>query len=147
MSYRDDRDADQAHIAALEAQLASARSRISELEGRRDQALVLTSRGALDVAGKPRSAAVRWLGAPLVLEMSRTFERAFPAERLDDLVGAIREIAQEPGRAELLRSSLTWYASGAGTSARTTVTVVVRDGKTTLRVSDRLHQLAGAIFG
>ena len=34
MSYRDDRDADQARIEALELELARARDRISELEGK-----------------------------------------------------------------------------------------------------------------
>jgi hypothetical protein len=33
MSYRDDRDADQARIDALELELARARDRIAELEG------------------------------------------------------------------------------------------------------------------
>jgi len=43
MTYRDDRDADQARIAALETELRQARERIDELEGR---SLVLFQRGS-----------------------------------------------------------------------------------------------------
>src|SRR5690242_12494725 len=111
MSYRDDRDADQARIAALEAELAAARDRVGELEGRRQQALVLASHGEL-AAGARRSAAMRWLGAPLVLELTRTFDRAYPTDRFEDLLVVIREVAREPGMSEILRSSLTWRALG-----------------------------------
>jgi hypothetical protein len=148
VSYRDDRDADQAHIAVLEGELAAARRRIAELEGRDREALVVASAGALTAAGKPRSAAARWLGAPVVLELTRTFDHAFPSERLEDLLTAIRRVAGRPGHTELLRTSLTWRAAVMGGNvAATTVAVSVRDGKTTLVVGDRLHQLAGGIYG
>ena len=41
MSYRDDRDADQARIAALETDLAAANRRIAELE--RERMTIFTS--------------------------------------------------------------------------------------------------------
>jgi hypothetical protein len=47
MTYRDDRDADQARIAALEQELAATRDKLAALEGRQSQALVLASQGAL----------------------------------------------------------------------------------------------------
>jgi hypothetical protein len=145
MSYRDDRDADRARIEALEAELSTAKDRIAELEGRRSQALVLASQNALAPAGKP-TAASRWLGAPLVLELSRTFDHAIAIERFDDLVARCREVAREPGSTEMLRTSFTWTVSG-NRIANTTVMVSVRDQTTTLTVGDRLHQLAGALYG
>jgi len=148
MSYRDDRDADQARIAALEAELAAARERVDELEGRREQALVLASPGELATRKGSAAHAKRWLGAPLELEMIRTFDRAYPTDRLEDLVPVIREVSGEPGMVEVLRTSLTWRAMARqGALTRTFVMIVVRDGKTTLTAGARLHQQAGALFG
>lgn len=149
MTYRDDRDADQARIAALEAELAETRKKLDELEGKRSQALVLASGGALAPGGKPRSAAARWLGAPTRLELTRRFEGAFPTDRFEDLVEVIREVVRDRGRTELLRSSFAWWsaASERGMGPFTSVTVSVRDGATTLTVSDRLSNLVGGIFG
>jgi hypothetical protein len=149
MSYRDDRDADQARIAALEVELTAAKKRIDELEGTRSQALVLASSGALAATGKPTTRATKWLGAPTHLGLSRTFQGTYPADKFEDLVDAIREVAVDRGRTELMRSSVTWWASSAerGTGPFTTVTVAIKEGVTTVTASDRLGQLAGAYFG
>jgi len=147
MSYRDDRDADQARIAALEQELAQARDKVAVLEGRQSQALVLASQGALVSGSGPRGAA-RWFG-PGTLQLARRFDGAFPAERFEELIERIRTVTRDPGRTELLRSSLTWFASRGEKSAGPyrVVTVTIRDGTTTLTVTDRLAGLAGAIYG
>lgn len=145
MSYRDDRDADQARIAALETDLAAARSRIDQLEGNQSQALVLASTAALTTPGVPSE--VRWFGAPMRLELTRKFDGAFPVDKFEDLVHLIREHTRERGRVELLRSSVSWSAEPRGTGPFTNLTVSIRDDVTTLVVSDRLGQLAGAIYG
>lgn len=147
--YRDDRDADQARIAALEGELASAKDRIAELEGKRSQALVLASRGELAVTGKPSAGAARWLGAPLQLELQRTWERAFPVDRFEELIDPIREETRDTGRVELLKSSLTWSSSAAerGIGPFYTVRITVRGTTTKLEASDRLGQLAGVTYG
>ena len=147
MTYRNDRDADQARIAALEGDLADARYRIAELEGRREHALVLASPQALARAGG--RVKMPWYGAPLRLELRRTFEGAFPVDQLEDLVELIRSITRDPGRTELLRSSMTWSASSRerGAGPFTIVTVSIREGRTTLTATDRLGALAGAIYG
>ncbi len=149
MSYRDDRDADRARIEALEAELAGARDRIAELEGRRSQALVRASEGALARTGRPRSAAQRWFGAPLQLALSRELRGSFPIERFEDVIERIRSVTRDPGRSELLRTSMTWTATAnpKGTGPFTTVTVSVRDGVTRLAATDKLGQLAGALYG
>ncbi|HET7505073.1 MAG TPA: hypothetical protein VFK02_28840 [Kofleriaceae bacterium] len=141
MSYRDDRDADQARIAALERELAEAQEKLAVLEGRKSQALVLSSQGAI--------VAARWFGAPSNLHLSRRFDGRFPAERFEDLVERIREVTRDPGRTELLKSSLTWFASRSekSTGPFRVVTVTVRESITTLTVTDRLAGLMGAIYG
>jgi hypothetical protein len=146
--YRDDRDADQARIASLESELAHAKERVAELEQRRSQALVLTSSSALTRNGKP-SLGTRIAGAPLLLELERTFQAAFPADKLEDLIGIIRGITKERGHTELLRASMAWSSitSARGTGPLMNVTVTIRDGTTQLIVSDRLGQLAGALYG
>lgn len=146
--YRNERDADQARIAALEAELAAARAKVAELEGRRSQALVLASKSALTTTGKP-SLSTRIAGAPTRIELRRTFDAAYPVDKLEDLVDEIRAVTKDRGSTELLRSSLAWSSSspGRGAGPFVTVTVTVRDGRTELVVGDRLGQLAGAMFG
>lgn len=147
MTYRDDREADQARIAALELELAGTRDRLAQLEDHQSQALVLASRGSLVHGGKP-SVAQRWFG-PGTLHLTRRFDGAYPVDRFEALIDRIREISRDPGRTELLRTSLTWYTSRADRSPGPcqVVTVTVRDGATTLTVTDRLAGLAGAIYG
>jgi hypothetical protein len=149
MSYRDDRDADQARIVALETELTAARKRIDELEGNRSQALVLASSGALTATGRPAASATKWLGAPTRLSLSRTFQGTYPADKLEELVDVIREVAGDRGRTELMRSSVTWSASSAerGAGPFTVVSVALKDGATTVTATDRLGQLAGAYYG
>ena len=146
MSYRDDRDADQARIEALERELAQTRDKLAVLEGRQSQALVLATGGAL-VPGQSPTAAVRWFG-PGTLQLTHRFDGAFPTDRFEEIVERIRELTRDPGRTELLRSSMTWFASRDKSSGPyRVVTVTVRDGTTTLTVTDRLGGLAGAIYG
>lgn len=149
MTYRDDRDADRARIAALEVELAEAKRRVAELEGRRETALVQASGSALALADAAPSAAKTWLGAPLRLSLAKRWAGAFPTDRFEDVIERIREITRDPGRSELLRSSMTWWASAGERSAGpfTVVTLTVRDGQTTLTITDRLGALAGALFG
>ncbi len=149
MAYRDDREADQARIEALETELAAARAKLDELEGKRSQALVLASGGALAPSGKPTSGSARWLGAPLQLELVRRFDGEFPTERFEELVDVIREVTRDRGRTELLRTSIAWWASsaGRGTGPHTSVTLSVRGGVTTLTASDQLNNAAGGVFG
>jgi len=151
MTYRDDRDADRARIAALESELAEARDKIDELEGRRSQALVLASPGGALAVTEQRDRAAAWLGAPLRLELTRDFDGALPADRFEDLLPPIRELTGDTGRCEILRASFSWFSTaGTGMNAgapAVIVTVTVKDGRTTLTVTQRLGAIAGALFG
>lgn len=149
MSYRDDRDADRARIESLELELAAAKARVAELEGRREQALVVASETAIARAPGGRSAAARWFGAPLELVLEKELAGSYPTERFEDLVERIRLHTRDTGRTELMRTSMTWSAAAnpKGTGPFTVVTVSVRDGVTRLVVGERLGQLAGALYG
>jgi hypothetical protein len=146
--YHDDREADRARIETLERELEAAKDKISSLEGRRENALVLATRGALAKPGTRAASQARWFGAPLELSLSRTFDGAFPVERLEELLGRIRGIVPEPGAAELLRSSLTWRSTPSNRPIGTLVVhVAIKDGATSLVVTERLVGLAGALYG
>jgi hypothetical protein len=147
MTYRDDRDADQARIAALEQELAVTRAKLAAAEGRQDNALVLASQGGL-VESSVQSTAVRVFG-PGTLQLARRFDGAFPSERFEDIIERIREITRDRGLTELLPSSLTWYSWQGEKSSGPfrVVTLTIRDGITTLTITDRLSSLAGKIYG
>ncbi|HEY1810902.1 MAG TPA: hypothetical protein VGG74_01010 [Kofleriaceae bacterium] len=147
MTYRDDRDADQARIAALEGELRDAKQRIAELDGTRSQALVVVESGKL-VATASTSTAAKIFGGPRLLRQFRRYDRALSREHFEHLIERAREVTGAMGRSELLRTSVMWMRgndNSAGPSQ--TVTVVVRDGTTTLQVTDRLGPLAGALYG
>ena len=145
--YRGDRAADQARIEALERELSNAQGKIAELEGKRSQALVLAGSKDLSPSGKATSTSAKWFGAPLKLELTRTWDREFPVDKFEELIDLIREITGDNGRVELLKTSMTWYSSTQpkGTGPFIEVRISVRNGQTRLEVQDRLGQLAGAI--
>jgi len=145
MSYRDDRDADQARIKALEADLQAAQRKIDDLEGRRSEALVLATRTAL--ANRPDKK-IPWFGATR-LELVATFEGELPRDELEALVEEIRALTGDHGRTELFKSSLTWSSitSQGSIGPFLMISVVIKGGRTTLTATDRLKALAGGIYG
>lgn len=147
--YRGDRQADQARINSLEGELAAANARIAELEGKRSQALVLAGSKDLAPTGKPTTAAAKWFGAPLKLELTRTWNKEFSVDKFEELIDLIRELTGDNGRVEMLKTSMSWTSSSRdkGTGPFINVRVTVRNGTTKLEVTDRLGQLAGVWFG
>jgi len=149
MSYRNDRDADEARIASLEGELAETKRRLAEVEGRHDQALVLASKTALERSGSGRSASQRWFGAPLELALAKELAGVFPTDKFEDVIERIRMVTGDHGRSEILKSSLTWSATAMekGIGPFTTITISTRGGVTKVLATDRLSQLAGALYG
>lgn len=145
MSYRDDRDADQARITALEADLQAAQRKIDELEGRRSEALVLATSTAL--ANRPDKK-IPWFGATR-LELVATFQGEFPRDDMETLIEEIRVLTRDHGRTELFKSSLTWSSSTTqgAIGPYLMISVVIKDGWTTLTATDQLKALAGGIYG
>lgn len=146
MTYRDDRDADRARIASLEAELAQAQKKIAELQHEESTALVRAGGNAIAVAGGAKGP---WYGAPLRLELTRQFAGELPRDQLEDLIGVLRRISADPGHAELLKSSMTWSSGFRrnDTGPRAVVTVTIRAGVTELTVTDSLGNLAGGVYG
>lgn len=145
MSYRDDRDADRARIEALEVELASAQRKIVQLEAPAQLALVQTG-NALAIASGGQ---LPWYGAPLRLELVRTFTGEFPRDQLEDLVAVIRKVSRDPGNVEMLKSSLTWTMgmSRRDGGPQPIISVTIRKGQTDLVATDNLRGLAGAVYG
>jgi hypothetical protein len=147
VTYRDDRDADQARISALETELRIARERIDELERDRSAALVAQRGGALALT-RPSSAGAKIFGGPRVLRLFRRFDRPLGREHFERMIERIRDVTGVMGRSELLTSSLMWTRAQEGSPGpNLTVTIAVRDGATTLQLTDRLGGLAGAVYG
>lgn len=138
MSYRDDRDADRARIEALEGELASAKQRIEELEGKRAQALVVAGGGALATGDK--KAIKRSFGQPDELRLARTFDTEFPRDKLEDLVETLRGITGQRGTTELMPSSLSWSSASAypAMAPSLRLTVTLKNGITRLEITDNL---------
>ncbi|HEY4239797.1 MAG TPA: hypothetical protein VGM88_08275 [Kofleriaceae bacterium] len=149
MSYRDDRDADQARIAALEQELAAAKERVAELQGQ--TALVKSSDGAQALVRA--GAQQQWYGPQLKLRMTRRWDQGFPPDRFEEIVDRAREHTGDHGTTELLKTSLTWsmfpYYRGRGQNAGAARSIIVtsRDGATTLVAAESLANLAGGIYG
>jgi hypothetical protein len=144
MTYRDDRDADQARIDALEAELRVARERIDELEGNRS--LVLLRGNELAIA---TTRGAKLFGGPRELKLVRTFDKPLGREHFETLIVRCRDVSGTMGRSEQLSTSMMWTSNvgNQGKRPNQTVTVVVRDGATTLQADDQLGALAGAIYG
>ncbi len=145
MSYRDDRDADQARITALEADLQAAQRKIDDLEGRRSEAMVLATTSAL--ANRPDKK-IPWYGATR-LELVASFDGEFPRDDMESVIEHIRALTGDHGRTELFKSSLTWSSSTVQGSIGPflMISVVIKDGRTTLTATDQLKALAGGIYG
>src|SRR5262244_1026630 len=141
MTYREDVDAARARAEALEKELASARAEIDELKGARSEALVRAGSQALE-----KHAAVRWLGGPTRLALSRTIEGELPEEAYADLVGRSGMILGQIGNVTALKGLLSW-SSTLSSGLVINVVVTSRDQKTTIRIKESLSRLAGGIFG
>ena len=146
VTYRDDRDAEQARITALETELRAAKQRIDELEGKQSEALVVQHRGALALATPTTGAKI--FGGPRMLRLFRRFDRPLGREHFERLIERIRDLTGAMGRSELLTTSLMWTrASENSPGPNEHVTIIVRDGATTLQITDRVGALAGALYG
>jgi hypothetical protein len=145
VTYRDDRDADRARIEALEQELAQTKRELADERGE-STALVPVSENALAVAEGNDE---RWYGPPTKLDLARSFEGEFPKDRYEELVAHIRRIMATRGHAEVLTTSMTWWAAGGQHQNITVaeITVTSRNGRTDLAVHLNLRPLAGATYG
>jgi hypothetical protein len=93
----------------------------------------------------------RFLGAPTVLSLERTIDGEVPADEFEQLVLEIQRQLGVVGAASTIGRSLQWTVQSVDrrrVSTRTVqVTVSPRNGRTTIRIEERLGGLAGGLFG
>lgn len=111
----------------------------------------LVRRAASDLDSRVSDQAGGLAGAPTRLRLERTVEGELPPEEFEAVVLEIQSMLGEVGTASTLGRSLHWTASRSGRHRhdfRTVqVTISPRNGRTTIRIDEQLHGLAGGVFG
>ena len=92
-----------------------------------------------------------WFGAPTHLVFERVVEGEIPVDEFEPMVGEIRRSIGDNGIPSVLGRTLAWTSSPGGrkrsSSRKVDVSVVSRDGLTTIRVEEQLQSLVGGVFG
>lgn len=86
-------------------------------------------------------------GAPLALRLEVELPGEYPADRFDALVPMIQSASPWQGHAGVVGKSLTWNARADSNTSSLQVLVLAGNGRTLIRVEERLHGLVGALFG
>ena len=86
-----------------------------------------------------------WSGAPMSILYEVQLPGEVPESDLYVLVDTIRRHMGEPGHVGTIGKSVSW--SSTGKNRRLQISIVARHGKTSIRVDERLGQLAGALYG
>jgi hypothetical protein len=115
-----------------------------------DPALVRRAATDLDTRVSDRKPSA-FIGAPTNLVLERTIDGEVPADEYETLVLEMQRELGGVGQASMLGRSLVWTMQGVDrrrVSTRTVqVTVMPRNGSTTIRIEEPLSQLAGGLFG
>lgn len=92
-----------------------------------------------------------WFGSPTHLVFERVVEGEIPTDEFEPMVAEIRRSVGDNGIPSVLGRTLSWTSSPGGRRGPSTrkvdVSVVSRDGLTTIRVEEQLQALAGGLFG
>ena len=91
------------------------------------------------------SAASPWAGAPMSIMFEVRVAGEVPESELYILVDTIRRRMGEPGQVGTIGRSVSWSSSNK--NRRLQISIVPRHGATTIRIDERLGQLAGALYG
>ena len=117
----------------------------------------MAERGLVQVADDapdPSSGAVRegilpgynwWLGGRSAIAFESTIHGEMPERDFDLLVEEIRRALNDNGVVSVVGRSLNW--TSADKQRKVQISVLVRDGRTTIYVGERLKDLIGAIYG
>lgn len=87
------------------------------------------------------------VGAPLTLAFERTFPGEIEEGDFEALAVEIQHRSGASGQPSLLGRTLIWRAESASGTRSLQVSVTSRDGETTIRIEERLHQFASGLFG
>ena len=92
-----------------------------------------------------------WFGSPTHLVFERVVEGEIPTDEFEPMVAEIRRSVGDNGIPSVLGRTLSWTSSPGGRRSpsmrKVDVSVVSRDGLTTIRVEEQLQALAGGLFG
>jgi serine/threonine protein kinase len=97
----------------------------------------------VDLSPKPNQLA----NGRTVIEFEIVVDGEVPTDDYDLLVDIIRRYSGEPGNVGSVGRSFTWQTATMNEKRSLQVSVFPRNGKTTIRVSERIGRLAGALFG
>ena len=115
-----------------------------------DPALVRRAATDLDTSVSDERPSV-FLGAPTALRLERTLDGEIPAEEYEPMVLEMQHRLGLVGSATTLGRSLQWTVQSVDrrrVSTRTVQIIVTpRNGRTTIRIEERLGGLAGGLFG
>ncbi len=124
---------------------------LSELEGIATEAgidpgYLRRAASEVDVHGRPEG--WEWLaGGPVTIRFERTLPGELPQSGFDRLVPEIQKAAAGHGQASMVGRTLS-FRSGTSQSGRSLqVTVSARDGQTYVLIEERMHGIAGGLFG
>ena len=86
-------------------------------------------------------------GSPLSIRLEIELPGEYPVDRFDALVPAIQDASPWQGHAGVVGKTLTWSARADSNTSSLQVLVSSADGRTLIRVEERLGGLVGALFG
>jgi hypothetical protein len=107
-------------------------------------------RAATDLDTVSPSRASPLLGAPTVLRFERTINGEVPSTEFELLVLEIQKTLSQHGTPSAIGRSLTWTSMPSMRASRErqiTISVTPRGGVTTIRIEERLGNLAAGLFG
>ncbi len=86
-------------------------------------------------------------GSPTTIRLEAHLAGEFPAERFDELVPIIQTSTSWQGHAGVVGRTLTWSARADSNTSSLQVFVSAGDGRSLIRIEERLGGLAGGLFG
>ena len=141
-------------LAAHEPHGDARRLSLSELEASAEEAGIdraLVRRAAGELRHTPSAAPPdhAFLGGPTAIVFEAVVDGELATDAHEHVVHAIRRHTSEQGSHDVLGATLTWSTVLAARQMGRNILVTVspRHGVTTIRVEERLGQLAGAMFG
>lgn len=130
MAFRGENDALRARVEQLERDLADARRRHGS------------------AAPSEGGAAEALLGGPLAISRSLDLEGELDEDGFELAVERLRTAYLSVGEVSRVGRTFTWsLAPGRNATRSVDVTIVARNGRTRIRIVEKLGQLAGGLFG
>ncbi len=129
--YRGETETLRQRVAELEGELEDARGRIAELEG----------------TTRPSERGHPLLGGPTRIEIERTFDGELPIEVHEELLELVTKNLGALGQAGTVGRSFTYNVMDPQGGRFIEVSARPIQGKTVLRLRERLGALAGGLFG